>query len=218
VAFTQPEAEDGRVSSSERPPVRALLLDADGVVQCPEPGWIARMDELGGTPDFFHDLSAAEVQTLTGEADLAELIDEIISSRGLSVTFDQLIDLWCRIDVDPVTLKLVRQARAAGLTTALATNQQSYRGGYMQATFGYEKLFDRTFYSYELGLRKPDPAYFRAVVDALGVRPEEAVFVDDMRANVLGAREAGLRAVLFPATDTHGHLRLKLRAAGVPGV
>jgi len=88
----------------------------------------------------------------------------------------------------------------------------------MQETFGYEELFDRTFYSYELGLAKPDPAYFGAVVDALGVRPEEAVFVDDMRANVLGAREAGLRAVLFPATETHGHLRVKLRELGVPGV
>lgn len=205
------------MSTRERPPVRALLLDADGVVQCPEPGWLQRMAELGGSPDFFNDLSAAEVQTLTGEADLAELVGELLDSRGLSVTFEELIDVWCRIDVDPIVVKLVHRARAAGLITALTTNQQSYRGGYMQATFDYDELFDRTFYSYELGLRKPDPAYFRSVVDALGVRPEEAVFVDDMRANVLGAREAGLRAVLFAATETHGHLRLKLRAAGVPG-
>ena len=204
--------------STSAPPVRALLLDADGVVQYPEPGWIERMGELGGSPGFFHDLSAAEVRTLTGEADLAELVGELIDSRGLSVTFEELLAAWCRIEVDPITVKLVQRARAAGLITALTTNQQSYRGAYMQANFDYDKLFDRTFYSYELGLRKPDPAYFQAVVAALGVGPQEAVFVDDMRANVLGAREAGLRAVLFPATDTHGHLRLKLRGAGVAGL
>lgn len=204
------------MSTSARPAVRALLLDADGVVQYPEPGWIQRIGELGGSPDFFRDVSSAEVHTLTGEADLAESIDELIESRGLNTTFSELLAVWCRIDVDPIMVKLVRSARAAGLITALATNQQSYRGAHMQATLGYEELFDRTFYSFEVGLRKPDPAYFRTVVDALGVRPDEAVFVDDMRANVLGAREAGLRGVLFPATDTHGHLRLKLRAAGVP--
>lgn len=174
------------------------------------------MDAISGVPDFFHVLSAAEHKTLAGETDLAELIGEILQARGLSVTFEELVDVWCRIDVDPVSLKFVQRAREAGLLTALTTNQQSYRGAYMQATFGYEELFDRTFYSFELGVAKPDPDYFRAVVDALGVRPEEAVFVDDMRSNVVGAREAGLRGVLFPATDTHGHLRLKLRAAGVP--
>ena len=120
------------------------------------------------------------------------------------------------IDLDEAMVKLVRRVRAAGLVTALATNQQSYRGGYMQRTFDYEELFDQTFYSFEVGLAKPDPEYFLTVVDALGVRPEEAVFVDDMHTNVQGARQAGLRAVLFAATDTHGHLRLKLRDAGVP--
>jgi putative hydrolase of the HAD superfamily len=204
------------VSTSDRPPVRALLLDADGVMQCPEPGWITQMDVVSGASNFFHDLSAAEHRTLAGEADLAELVGELIERRGLDVTFEDLIAVWCRIYVDPVMTKLVRRVREAGLIAALATNQQSYRGAYMQATFGYEELFDHTFYSFELGVAKPDPAYFHAVVDALGIRPEEAVFVDDMRSNVLGAREAGLRGVLFPATDTHGHLRLKLRDAGVP--
>lgn len=200
------------------PAVRALLLDADGVTQCPASGWIARMDELGREQGFFSSLSALEHKTLAGEADLAELINELIRQRGLDVTFEQLLEVWCQIDLDPVTLKLARQVREAGVLTALATNQQSYRGGYMQATLDYQDVFDRTFYSFEVGLHKPDPAYFRAIVDELGVAPQEAVFVDDMLANVRGAREAGLRAVLFPATDTHGHLRLKLRALGVPGV
>jgi putative hydrolase of the HAD superfamily len=217
-AFDAGEGEDGRMSTPAGPPVRALLLDADGVVQYPELGWTGQLDDLGGSPGFFRDVSAAELRALTGEADLAELVGDLIDSRGLDVTFAELLAIWCRIELDPVMVKLVGRVRDAGLVTALATNQQSYRGTYMQQAFGYQDLFDRTFYSFEVGLRKPDPAYFRTVVDALGVRPEEAVFVDDMLANVLGAREAGLRAVLFPATDTHGHLRLKLRAAGVPGV
>ena len=204
------------MSTTALPPVRALLLDADGVMQCPSTGWINAMGTLGGRPDFFRDLHLAEIQTIRGEADLADLINELIDSRGLDVTFEQFLQVWCRIDLDEAMVKLVHRVRAAGLVTALATNQQSYRGGYMQRTFDYEELFDRTFYSFEVGLAKPDPEYFLTVVDALGVRPEEAVFVDDMLTNVQGAREAGLRSVLFAATDTHGHLRLKLRDAGVP--
>jgi len=206
------------VTTSTPAPVRALLLDADGVMQCPRSGWIHDMGVLGGRPDFFQDLHLAEIQTIRGEADLADLVGEVIGSQGLDVTFEQILQVWCRIELDEAMVKLVRRVRAAGVLTALATNQQSYRGGYMQRTFDYDQLFDRTFYSFELGLAKPDPEYFLAAVDALGVRPEEAVFVDDMLSNVRGAREAGLRAVLFAATDTHGHLRLKLRDAGVPAV
>ena len=41
--------------------------------------------------------------------------------------------------------------------------------------------------------RKPDPAAFRLVLDALGIGPNRAVYVgDSVKADVLGARAAGL--------------------------
>lgn len=57
--------------------------------------------------------------------------------------------------------------------------------------------FDAFVFSNELRVRKPDPAAYRALTDALGERPSDVVFVDDNPDNVEAARRFGLRSVLF---------------------
>ena len=199
------------------PPVRALLLDADGVVQYPAPGWLAALARLGG-PGFPAEIFRKEVTTLTGQVDLRELIAEVLTRRGRTCSVDDVLAVWYRIEVDERMLALVDRVRAAGTVTVLATNQQSYRGGYIKANLPYARHFDHQFHSFEVGLAKPDPAFFSHIVAALGVAPQEAVFVDDLAVNVRGAARAGLRAVHFATTDTYGHLRHRLQALGVPGV
>ncbi len=60
--------------------------------------------------------------------------------------------------------------------------------------FGIYELFDGIFLSNEMGMVKPDREAFDHVVDRLGVRPEQVLFLDDNQINVDGAREAGLLA------------------------
>lgn len=205
------------MNSPTVPPIRALLLDADGVVQYPAKGWLRDMLRLGG-PRFVTDAFRTEKTTLTGQADLYPLLAGLLARDGRDCTPEDILEVWCRIEVDDFMLTLVDRVRAAGVVTALATNQQSYRGGYMLANLPYDEHFDHQFHSFRMGLAKPDPAYFTHIVETLGIAPEEAVFVDDMAVNVRGARRAGLHAIHFAATDTYGHLRCRLRARGVPGL
>ncbi|MFT4110731.1 HAD-IA family hydrolase [Propionicimonas sp.] len=205
------------MTASDGPPVRALLLDADGVTQYPRAGWLNEMARLGG-PGFIGEVFRLEKGTLTGEVDLKELLTTVLEREGRDATADDIFEVWCRIDVDEFMLRLVDRVRAAGVITALATNQQSYRGGWMLANLPYADHFDHQFPSFQVGLAKPDPAYFTHIVEELGIEPAEAVFVDDMAVNVRGARRAGLNAVHFAGTDTYGHLRCTLRALGVPGL
>lgn len=205
------------MSNPARPPIRALLMDADGVTQHPHKGWLKEMARLGG-PRFIKDAFRRESTTLTGEVDLRDLLTELLERDGRACTADDILEVWYRVDLDDVTLALVDRVRAAGVITALATNQQSYRGGFMLANLAYEEHFDHQFHSFQMGLAKPDPAFFSHIVETLGVEPEEAVLVDDMAVNVHGAQRAGLNGVHFAGTDTYGHLRCRLRALGVPGV
>jgi putative hydrolase of the HAD superfamily len=198
-------------------PVRALLMDADGVVQYPSPGWLKDMARLGG-PGFIPEAFGREVTTLTGRGDLREELAGILERRHRTCTADDILAIWHRIEVDEVMVRLVDRVRAAGVVTALATNQQSYRGAYIKEHLPYGEHFDHQFHSFDVGLAKPDPRYFLHVVEALGIEPAEAVFVDDVLANVRGAEAAGLNAVHFAHTDTYGSLRCRLRALGVPGI
>ena len=62
-------------------------------------------------------------------------------------------------------------------------------------------------------LLKPDPAiYFRAV-DRFGLKPAEALFVDDCALKVEGARAVGMQAHLFPTAED---LRTRPEADGLP--
>lgn len=72
--------------------------------------------------------------------------------------------------------------------------------------------FDDMVISAEVKLQKPDQRIYRLAVERLDVRPEEAVFVDDLQVNVQGAISAGLQAVQF---TSFGEVRQKLADLGI---
>jgi epoxide hydrolase-like predicted phosphatase len=70
-----------------------------------------------------------------------------------------------------------------------------------QDAYGFEDLCDVVVYSHEVGYLKPDPRIYRVACERVGVLPEEAVLVDDVDANVQGARSIGMTAIKF--IDNH---------------
>lgn len=66
---------------------------------------------------------------------------------------------------------------------------------------GYYKYFEKLFFSYETGVSKPDPRAFQNVIEYYKVPAGEIFFVDDQPANVQGALDQGLRAVVFKDAD-----------------
>ncbi len=66
--------------------------------------------------------------------------------------------------------------------------------------FNFIDVFDVSVFSSEVGIRKPDQAIFKLMLEKIGVKAENAVFIDDMPLNVEGAISAGLHAIRY--TDT----------------
>ena len=104
--------------------------------------------------------------------------------------------------------------KRAGYTLVLGSNTNGihapfYRRRYREAL----DHFDHFVYSHEARFLKPDRGFFEACVQAAGVPAGSCLFIDDLEANVEGAREAGLRGIVYRG-DTRG-LVDDLRAAGV---
>lgn len=55
--------------------------------------------------------------------------------------------------------------------------------------------FDCVIESSKVGIRKPDPAIYRMACDALGVRPEQCVYLDDLGINCKPAAAMGMAAI-----------------------
>lgn len=58
-------------------------------------------------------------------------------------------------------------------------------------------VFDLLVFSGEEGVAKPDPEIYHRALARLGVSPAEAVFVDDVLANVAAARAVGMAGIQF---------------------
>ncbi len=56
-------------------------------------------------------------------------------------------------------------------------------------------LFDAIIESSKAGVRKPDPAIYAMMCEALGVAPETCVYLDDLGINCKGAAALGMRAI-----------------------
>jgi putative hydrolase of the HAD superfamily len=54
--------------------------------------------------------------------------------------------------------------------------------------------------SHEVGARKPRPEIFRHAQQLTGCLPQECVFIDDLPANVAGARAAGWHGIVYTGT------------------
>jgi putative hydrolase of the HAD superfamily len=71
-----------------------------------------------------------------------------------------------------------------------------------------DDAFDALVLSAEVGIMKPDPRIFQMALDKFELAPDEAIFVDDMPANVDAAYQLGMQGILFQSPE-HTLKRLK---------
>jgi epoxide hydrolase-like predicted phosphatase len=100
---------------------------------------------------------------------------------------------------DERMLDAVRRAGEAGICTGLISN--SWGAGLSYDMSLLDELFEAIVISGDVGMHKPEPAIYVLGAERLGLRPEECVFVDDLRENCQGAEEVGMTAVLHRGAD-----------------
>jgi HAD superfamily hydrolase (TIGR01509 family) len=104
---------------------------------------------------------------------------------------------------------LLEALRSRGLKTGLVANSWPDPPRVLRADverYGLASYLDVQVWSEEVGARKPDPAIFLHALSALGVEPEDAMYVGDrVETDVLGAAQVGMttvQALWFKADDT----------------
>ena len=150
-----------------------------------------------------HALERGEITVPDFEARLAAALSE---RTGRVFEADGLLDrLFDHFEHAADMSALVRRARRAGLSTGLLSN--SWGNDYPRD--GWDEMFDVVVISGEVGMRKPEPRIFEHTLALLGLRPEECVFVDDVRHNIDAAVGVGMVGVLHRSYE---QTRLELEA------
>lgn len=63
----------------------------------------------------------------------------------------------------------------------------------------FKECFEKTYYSNEIGLRKPDPRSWQLILNQNSLEPEKTLFLDDRLENIEAANELGIKAVHVPS-------------------
>ena len=182
--------------------IEAVLFDADGVLQHQKTTLHSLLTDVLSMPPEevearYHEVWEAESPILTGQGSFVETMSDLLVKWGRPGHAEIFMQASKDIRTDEAIAYIVRILRSDGVLCCLASNQMMYRARYMSESLGYSRLFDREFYSCDIGHKKPDAAYFRAILSALELPSERVLFIDDHEANVAAALDLGMNAAVF---------------------
>ena len=212
-----PAAEGGlRGHAAGRP--GGLLLDIGGVVHNTamhlverlagtEPAMLPVLEAIGGLASDRDELWQQMLRRQVTErqywaqraAEFGAAVGKTWDTRAMMHRLYELPQQdWLRAEM----VDLMSDAKAAGLALGALTNDMTdFHGPDWVDRQEHLKLFDVIVDASLTGVMKPDPRAFRRAAEALGLAPEQIVFLDDMPGNVEGARRVGMTAVRVPWDD-----------------
>jgi putative hydrolase of the HAD superfamily len=165
----------------------------------------AWVDQRG--QDLFKRLELAEITQTDWNNGFAGLMG--VAPEGLMARY--LHDAFPAYQV----IEVARQARTAGIKTAVLSNSLGREPYDPYAGFNLHGTFDTVVLSADHKVRKPDPVAFCLVLDQLGLTAGECLFVDDSEDNLEAAAAIGLTPVLgLDEPVTARRLRELLRLPG----
>ena len=187
-------------AASPGPRRRGLLVDFGGVLTSSVfESFEAFCRTEGLAPGAVRErfLSDPEAQQLLFDLEEGRLSEEEFEPRfaALLEVADPsgLIDrLFAGMRPDEEMLSAVAAAKRAGVRTGLISNSWGH-GRYDRSRF--PELFDGTVISGEVGIRKPLPEIYSLGAEAIGLDPEDCVFVDDLPPNLKPAARLGMATV-----------------------
>jgi putative hydrolase of the HAD superfamily len=143
----------------------------------------------------------AAVSFETGKISPEEFFRVVRKECALDIDEQQLMNAFNEIfreDAEVVEL-LPRLKKRYPL--GLISNTNLAHMTYIKSRFSCLSHMDELILSHEVGLRKPDPAIYWHALKKFDVKPDEAVFIDDMPENVKAAHAIGITAIQFTSAD-----------------
>lgn len=129
-----------------------------------------------------------------GKMDTPTFIRKVKEELGLEVHDKVIADAWNALLVGLVEGRVAQiQSLKGKYNLALLSNTNDLHFTYIQKDCQpiYD-LMDRCFFSFLMGMRKPNADIFEKVLTEMNWKREETLFIEDSPPNILGAEAIGL--------------------------
>jgi HAD superfamily hydrolase (TIGR01509 family) len=191
---------------------KALLFDLDGTLAETDslhlPTWVDVLRPHGIEVDerFYR-------EAISGRSNLKvveDLLPDLSIEEGRKLTDAKEASFRERaheLEPLPGLLDFMKEAKNRGLSLALVTNAPQENVEAILLALELREFFDVVVLSDEVGPVKPDPAPYRAALEKLGIRPEEALAFEDSTSGIASAVGAGIPTVGVASTQEPEKLR-----------
>lgn len=147
-----------------------------------------------------------------GEFDGAALLQRIDRLGRRPMAADVLQAHWVGVFVPQAPMLELVRALTGAYRVYLLSNIGDLHWEYLDRELGVETLGHGALPSFRARAVKPEAAIFRRAEELFGLEPSRTVLVDDLAANVDGARRCGWHAIVH---ESHARTASALAALGV---
>ena len=136
------------------------------------------------------DLGTIEDEELLGLA--CERLPERLREKGRLAYYNWIYNM----PEMPGMREVVSRAKKMGARVFVLSNISRYFASHAKE-FSLLSEFEYCLFSAEVGVVKPQREIFARLTEAVGILPEETLFIDDSKINIAGAEAFGIKGYLF---------------------
>lgn len=185
--------------------IKNIIFDFGGVLydinysRCSE-----ELAKLSSKPEIFDNLTLEEFIEVSSDFEkgiMNERQFRDLFRTGYFINADDKIfdNAWnsMLIELKDDSIHLIKQLKSEYRISLLSnSNQIHYNYFYNDCKVMFDN-FEKLFFSFQLGMKKPDPEIYKFVCKKMKYLPEETLFVDDNSKNIECAILAGLNTFLY---------------------
>lgn len=184
--------------------ITTIIFDLGGVIlNLDQDKTLRAFSRLGVELEDIHSNNTIFADFETGKISADDFRQFLITSLKGNASAEQVDQAWnaMLLDLPAYRLEMIQNLRKR-FKVLLLSNTNSIHidafHAYLQQNFpalNWMALFDKVYYSYEIGYRKPNTDIYEFVLKEHGLQPHQALFIDDNKGNLNGAAKVGLHTL-----------------------
>lgn len=192
---------------AQAPNFKNILFDLGGVIlDINIPATLKRFYELGFPAELMHYPESMQTDIFfkyqTGKLNTEQFRNEIRKTTGVEMSDGEFDEAWNAMLVGipgerAALLKVLsKHYKLYMLSNTSALHVRVFEKMYLDAAGeSMHDVFEKIYYSHEIGLHKPDREAWEYVIKDAAIKPGETLFLDDSIHNIKASQELGFQAI-----------------------
>jgi putative hydrolase of the HAD superfamily len=193
--------------------ISTLIFDLGGVIINLDLPQCIQNFRLLGLQNFEEHLSlfgqkSFFLQFEIGQINVQQFRDEIRKLASKPLSDEQIDAAWCSFlcNIPDYKLEMLLELKKKFKILLLSNTNKlhievSTANELARVGKTFFDFFDKCYYSYELGIAKPNPKIFETVLSDAGLNAEECLFLDDGEKNIIQAAKMGIQTYLVKENE-----------------